>query len=90
MNVKISPNLSEGVAVFSSFDGHFAFSCALTAFLEIARTGSEKAHVVFKKTQGLMETPPTKGRIAYIRFASVYKKLEEPEDFRSVLFEGKK
>ncbi len=29
-------------------------------------------------------------RIAYIRFASVYKKFEEPEDFRRVLSEVKK
>ena len=29
-------------------------------------------------------------RIAYIRFASVYKKFEEPEDFRRLLFEVKK
>jgi len=29
-------------------------------------------------------------RIAYIRFASVYKKFEEPEDFRRVLLEVKK
>jgi len=28
--------------------------------------------------------------IAYIRFASVYKKFEEPEDFRRLLFEVKK
>jgi transcriptional repressor NrdR len=29
-------------------------------------------------------------RIAYIRFASVYKQFEEPEDFRKVLSEVKK
>jgi transcriptional regulator NrdR family protein len=29
-------------------------------------------------------------RIAYIRFASVYKKFGEPEDFRRLLFEVKK
>ena len=29
-------------------------------------------------------------RIAYIRFASVYKKFEEPEDFKRVLMEMKK
>jgi transcriptional repressor NrdR len=29
-------------------------------------------------------------RIAYIRFASVYKKFEEPEDFRQLLLEVKK
>lgn len=29
-------------------------------------------------------------RVAYIRFASVYKKFEEPEDFRRVLLEVKK
>ena len=29
-------------------------------------------------------------RIAYIRFASVYKKFEEPEDFKRVLLEVKK
>jgi transcriptional repressor NrdR len=29
-------------------------------------------------------------RIAYIRFASVYRKFEEPEDFRRVLLEVKK
>ncbi len=29
-------------------------------------------------------------RIAYIRFASVYKKFEEPEDFRQLLLEAKK
>jgi len=29
-------------------------------------------------------------RIAYIRFASVYKQFEEPEDFRRVLLEVKK
>jgi transcriptional repressor NrdR len=28
--------------------------------------------------------------IAYIRFASVYKKFEEPEDFRRLLLEVKK
>ena len=57
MSVKISPNLGEGVAVFSSFDGHFAFSYALTVFLEIARTGSEKAHVVFKKNSRTVGDP---------------------------------
>ena len=29
-------------------------------------------------------------RIAYIRFASVYKKFEEPEDFRQLLLEVRK
>lgn len=29
-------------------------------------------------------------RVAYIRFASVYKRFEEPEDFRKVLLEAKK
>ena len=29
-------------------------------------------------------------RVAYIRFASVYKKFEEPEDFKRLLFEVKK
>jgi transcriptional repressor NrdR len=29
-------------------------------------------------------------RIAYIRFASVYKQFEEPEDFRKLLLEVKK
>jgi transcriptional repressor NrdR len=29
-------------------------------------------------------------RIAYIRFASVYREFEEPEDFRRVLLEVKK
>jgi transcriptional repressor NrdR len=29
-------------------------------------------------------------RIAYVRFASVYKKFEEPEDFNRVLLEVKK
>jgi len=29
-------------------------------------------------------------RIAYIRFASVYKQFEEPEDFRRLLMEVKK
>jgi transcriptional repressor NrdR len=29
-------------------------------------------------------------RIAYIRFASVYRQFEEPEDFRKVLLEVKK
>jgi len=29
-------------------------------------------------------------RIAYIRFASVYKRFEQPEDFRRVLLEVKK
>jgi transcriptional repressor NrdR len=29
-------------------------------------------------------------RVAYIRFASVYKKFEEPEDFRRLLLEVKK
>jgi transcriptional repressor NrdR len=29
-------------------------------------------------------------RIAYIRFASVYRKFEEPEDFRRVILEVKK
>jgi transcriptional repressor NrdR len=29
-------------------------------------------------------------RVAYIRFASVYKKFEEPEDFRQLLLEVKK
>jgi len=29
-------------------------------------------------------------RIAYIRFASVYKKFEEPEDFKQLLLEVKK
>jgi transcriptional repressor NrdR len=29
-------------------------------------------------------------RIAYIRFASVYRQFEEPEDFRRVLLEVKK
>jgi len=29
-------------------------------------------------------------RVAYIRFASVYKKFEEPEDFKRLLLEVKK
>ena len=29
-------------------------------------------------------------RVAYIRFASVYKQFEEPEDFRRLLLEVKK
>jgi transcriptional repressor NrdR len=29
-------------------------------------------------------------RVAYIRFASVYRRFEEPEDFRKVLLEVKK
>jgi transcriptional repressor NrdR len=29
-------------------------------------------------------------RIAYIRFASVYKKFEEPEDFKRLILEDKK
>ena len=29
-------------------------------------------------------------RIAYIRFASVYKQFEEPDDFRKLLLEVKK
>jgi transcriptional repressor NrdR len=29
-------------------------------------------------------------RIAYIRFASVYKQFEEPDDFRQLLLEVKK
>ena len=32
----------------------------------------------------------TLDRVAYIRFASVYKKFEEPEDFRQLLLEVKK
>lgn len=38
----------------------------------------------------VMKYLKTLDRIAYIRFASVYKQFEEPEDFRRVLLEVKK
>ena len=38
----------------------------------------------------VMKYLKTLDRIAYIRFASVYKKFEEPEDFRRLLLEVKK
>jgi transcriptional repressor NrdR len=38
----------------------------------------------------VMKYLKARDRIAYIRFASVYKKFEEPEDFRRVLLEVKK
>jgi len=38
----------------------------------------------------VMQYLKTLDRIAYIRFASVYKKFEEPEDFRQLLLEVKK
>ncbi|MCW4043941.1 MAG: transcriptional regulator NrdR [Candidatus Bathyarchaeota archaeon] len=38
----------------------------------------------------VMKYLKTLDRIAYIRFASVYKKFEEPEDFKRVLLEVKK
>ncbi|MCW4029532.1 MAG: transcriptional regulator NrdR [Candidatus Bathyarchaeota archaeon] len=38
----------------------------------------------------IMKRLKTVDRIAYIRFASVYKQFEEPEDFRRVLSEVKK
>jgi transcriptional repressor NrdR len=38
----------------------------------------------------IMKHLKTVDRIAYIRFASVYKQFEEPEDFKKVLSEVKK
>ena len=38
----------------------------------------------------VMQYLKNQDRIAYIRFASVYKKFEEPEDFRQLLLEVKK
>jgi len=38
----------------------------------------------------IMKHLKTVDRVAYIRFASVYKKFEEPEDFRRLLLEVKK
>jgi len=38
----------------------------------------------------IMKHLKTVDRIAYIRFASVYKEFEEPEDFRRLLSEVKK
>jgi transcriptional repressor NrdR len=38
----------------------------------------------------IMKYLKTVDRIAYIRFASVYKQFEEPEDFRKLLLEVKK
>jgi transcriptional repressor NrdR len=38
----------------------------------------------------IMKYLKTVDRIAYIRFASVYKKFEEPEDFGRLLMEVKK
>src|SRR4030042_6278154 len=46
-------------------------------------TSQEIGDLVMKHLKGL-------DRIAYIRFASVYKKFEEPEDFRQLLLEVKK
>src|SRR5512136_979727 len=45
-------------------------------------TSQEIGDLVMKRLKGL-------DRIAYIRFASVYKKFEEPEDFKQVLLEVK-
>jgi len=38
----------------------------------------------------IMKHLKTEDRIAYIRFASVYKQFEEPDDFRKLLSEVKK
>jgi len=38
----------------------------------------------------IMKNLKTVDRIAYIRFASVYKQFEEPDDFRKLLSEVKK
>ena len=38
----------------------------------------------------VMKYLKTLDRIAYIRFASVYKQFEEPEDFKRLLLEVKK
>jgi len=46
-------------------------------------TSKEIGDLVMQHLKGL-------DRIAYIRFASVYKKFEEPEDFKRVLLEVKK
>jgi transcriptional repressor NrdR len=46
-------------------------------------TSQEIGDLVMKHLKGL-------DRIAYIRFASVYKQFEEPEDFKRVLLEVKK
>ena len=46
-------------------------------------TSEEIGDLVMQHLKGL-------DRIAYIRFASVYKKFEEPEDFKRVLLEVKK
>jgi transcriptional repressor NrdR len=46
-------------------------------------TSQEIGDLVMKHLKGI-------DRIAYIRFASVYKKFEEPEDFKRVLLEVKK
>ncbi|MBX5328656.1 MAG: transcriptional regulator NrdR [Candidatus Bathyarchaeota archaeon] len=46
-------------------------------------TSQEIGDLVMKYLKGL-------DRVAYIRFASVYRQFEEPEDFRKVLLEVKK
>jgi transcriptional repressor NrdR len=46
-------------------------------------TSSEIGDLVMKYLKKL-------DRVAYIRFASVYKQFEEPEDFRRLLLEVKK
>ncbi len=46
-------------------------------------SSQEIGDLVMKHLKGL-------DRVAYIRFASVYKKFEDPEDFRRVLLEVKK
>jgi len=56
---------------------------------DLMRSGKEEA-----KSQEIgdlvMKHLKTLDRVAYIRFASVYKKFEEPEDFRRLLLEVKK
>src|SRR5512136_1088646 len=46
-------------------------------------TSQEIGDLVMKRLKGL-------DRVAYIRFASVYKKFEEPEDFKRLIIEAKK
>jgi transcriptional repressor NrdR len=63
----------------------------LAGFVRQATMSKGKEEITSKEIGDLvMKYLRELDRIAYIRFASVYKKFEEPEDFRRLLLEVKK
>ena len=63
----------------------------LAGFVRQAMMQKDKEEITSKEIGDLvMEYLKDLDRVAYIRFASVYKKFEEPEDFKRLLLEVKK